>query len=130
VAIFSIPQRFQVVNDASPLGAGIRLLPYTAVSPLSSMVMSAIAGKFKIPPLYIVLFCSLCQIAGFTLLSYTPATTDILTSQYGYQALAAIGCGANATLLTVMTPYVVSKKDSGKYQHPALLPRFKAIVMF
>ncbi|KAH8722881.1 major facilitator superfamily domain-containing protein [Phaeosphaeriaceae sp. PMI808] len=116
VAIFSIPQRFQIVNSASPLAAGVRLLPYTAVSPISSMLVTAIAGKFKIPPLYLVIFCSICQTVGFALLATTPITEEILISQYGYQALAAFGCGANMTLLTIMTPYLVSKKDAAVAQ--------------
>lgn len=77
------------------------------------MLVTAIAGKFKIPPLYLVIFCSICQTVGFALLATIPITEDILVSQYGYQALAAFGCGANMTLLTIMTPYLVSKKDAG-----------------
>ncbi|KAF2821463.1 MFS general substrate transporter [Ophiobolus disseminans] len=116
VAIFSIPQRFQVVNNMSPLAAGVRILPYTAVSPISSMVVTAIAGKFKIPPVYLVIFCSICQTVGFALLATVPITETILISQYGYQALAAFGCGANMTLLTIMTPYMVTKKDAAVAQ--------------
>jgi hypothetical protein len=77
------------------------------------MVMSTLAAKCKIPGLYLILFASVCQTVGFGLLSKTGLTTDILTSQYGYQALAAWGCGANMTLLTILTPYQVSKRDSG-----------------
>lgn len=81
------------------------------------MVVTAIAGKFKIPPLYLVIFASICQTVGFGLLATVPVTEKILVSQYGYQALAAFGCGANMTLLTIMTPYVVTKKDAGMYFH-------------
>lgn len=115
VAIFSIPQRFQVVNGLSPLSAGIQLLPYTAVSPISSLLMSTIAGKFKVPPLYLVIFSSICQTVGLALLSTTPPSPKISISQYCYQALGAFGCGANMTLLTIATPYLLSKKDSGTY---------------
>jgi hypothetical protein len=75
--------------------------------------MSAIAVKAKIPVLYIILFCSVCQAVGFGLLSSVSVSTVISKAQFGYQALAALGCGANMTLLIVLSPYLVSKRDAG-----------------
>ncbi|KAF2786130.1 MFS multidrug transporter-like protein [Melanomma pulvis-pyrius CBS 109.77] len=112
VAIYSLPQRFQVVNGSSPLGAGIKLLPYTAVTSISSMLMSALASKAQIPVLYIIIFCSVCQTVGFGLLSYIPLSETVSSAQFGYQSLAAFGTGANMTLLIVMSPYLVTKKDA------------------
>jgi hypothetical protein len=108
-----LPQRFEVVNGSSPLGAGVRILPYTAVTSISSLVLSALAAKAQIPVLYIIIFGSICQTLGFGLLSFVPITTDILPAQYGYMALAAIGTGANMTLLIVLSPYLVEKRDAG-----------------
>ncbi len=118
VSVFSIPQRFQVVNGDSALGAGIKLLPYTILTPVSSILNSSLVAKFKVPPLYLVLFCCVCQTVGFTLLATIPVTDVVLKRQYVFQALASFGCGGNLTLTTMMTPHLVMKKDAGMFEFP------------
>ena len=112
VVIFLIPQRFQVVNGTSPLGAGTRLLPFTCASPIGSMIASIVAKK-KVPPLYLVVFGSCLQVVGFSLLSTLPTTAHIAHRQYGYQVIAGFGVGINISTLILMTPFCVQKKDQG-----------------
>ncbi len=113
VAIFSIPQRFQIVNGTSPLGAGIRLLPFTCATPIGSIISSMIAGKAKVPPIYLVIAASCLQVVGFSLLSTLPVVKHISTAQYGYEVIAGFGVGINISTLVLMTPFSVQKRDQG-----------------
>jgi hypothetical protein len=114
VAIFQLPQKLQIVNGVSPLQAGIRLMPFTFAAPVGSMVSALIAGKMKIPPIYIVLFASVLQVIGFSLLSTLPASSELLPAQSGYEVIAGFGSGINISLLMLMTPFSVKSKDKGQ----------------
>ncbi|ORX95042.1 major facilitator superfamily domain-containing protein [Clohesyomyces aquaticus] len=110
--VFQLPQRFQVINEASSIGAGIRLLPFTASAPVGSVVTAALAKK-GVSPIYLVMFASILQVIGFALLG-TLRVQDgfaISSAQYGYQAMAGFGSGTNISLLTLMTPFSVEEKD-------------------
>ena len=113
VVIFSLPQRFQIVNGTSPLGAGIRLLPFTCAAPVGSIVSSMVAGKLKIPPIYLVVTASCLQIVGFSMLSTLPDVKYMLRAQYGYEVVAGFGVGINISTLVLMTPASVQKRDQG-----------------
>ncbi len=115
VIIFSLPQRFQIVNSTSPLGAGIRLLPFTCATPVGSIVSSMVAGKMKIPPIYLVVTASCLQIVGFSLLSTLPVVKYIPRAQYGYEVIAGFGVGINISTLVLMTPASVQKRDQGSF---------------
>lgn len=111
VAVIQIPQRFQTVNNMSPLGAGIRLLPFALLCAIGSVVTASVAGKAKVPPIYLMLGGSIIQIVGFALLSTAPETTSISNAQYGYEAIAGFAVGINLCCLIVMTPFTVEKRD-------------------
>lgn len=115
VSIFQIAQRAQVVNGTSALGGGIRLLPFSFASPVGSVVSAVIAGKAKIPPIYLVLFASCLQVVGFALLSTIPTGTGLFRAQYGYEVIAGFGVGINISTLILMTPFSVEKRDQGWY---------------
>ena len=113
IAIVQIPSRFQAVNSLSPLQAGIRLLPYAVLNPFGSVLAPFIAKRFKVPPVYIVFFGAVIQVAGTALLSITPTSTDIPGQIYGYEAVAGLGTGINLACLIIMTPFAVEKRDKG-----------------
>ncbi|KAL9035080.1 MAG: hypothetical protein Q9214_006754 [Letrouitia sp. 1 TL-2023] len=115
VAVFQIPQRSQIVNGVAPLMAGVRLLPFSIASPIGSIVSSEIAGKIKIPPIYLVIGASSLQVIGFALLSTLPVSTATSKAQYGYEVIAGFGCGVNISTLMLMTPFSVEKRDQGKW---------------
>ncbi|KAF1962121.1 MFS general substrate transporter [Byssothecium circinans] len=109
--VFQLPQRFQVVNGMSAIGAGIRLLPFTASAPVGSIV-TAMLAKQGVPPLYLVIFGSTLQVIGFALLgTLDPYDSAISAAQYGYQAMAGLGSGTNISLLALMTPFSVQPRD-------------------
>ena len=103
------------MNDASPLGAGIRLLPFAVTCAIGSVVTAGVASKAKIPPIYLMLGGSAIQVVGFTLLSTTPDTTRISKAQYGYETIAGFAVGISLCSLIVMTPFTVEKRDKCSY---------------
>ena len=111
VAVIQIPQRFQAVNNLPPLGAGIRLLPFALTCAIGSVVTAGVAGKAKIPPIYLMLGGSAIQVVGFALLSTAPKTTRISHAQYGYEAISGFAVGVNLCCLIMMTPFAVEKRD-------------------
>lgn len=115
VAIFQLPQRSQIVANVSPLIAGVRLLPFTVSAPLGSIMASIVAGKAKVPPIYLVIGASSLQVIGLALLSTLPITNRTSQAQYGYEVIAGFGCGVNISTLMLMTPFSVEKKDQGTY---------------
>lgn len=111
VAVIQIPLRFQTLYNISALGAGIRLLPFAVSTPIGTGVCAAIAGRAKIPPIYLIPLGAMIQILGFALLSTAPTGTSPSNAQYGYQVIAGFGVGMNLSCLVVMTPFSVEKRD-------------------
>jgi hypothetical protein len=112
--MFILPQRFQLVYGTSGLEAGVRLIPFTAVIPIGSIFASVLAGRAKIPPVYLLIFGSVLQVLGFALIGTLPSTLDIPSRIYGFQILAGWGCGINFSLLFILIPFVNEKRDNGK----------------
>lgn len=119
VAVFQLPQRFQLVNGLSGLDGGVRLIPFTFASPVGTGIAAGFATKLKVPPIFIILTGSILQVIGFALLGTLPITTDLLPRTYGYEVIAGFGCGMNLALLFVMIPQVVELRDQGR--HPDFL---------
>ena len=121
--VFQLPQRFQVINGTSAIGAGVRLLPFTASAPVGSIV-TAILAKKGVPPIYLVMFASTLQVIGFALLGNLRPQDGISSAQYGYQAMAGFGLGTNISLLTLMTSFSVEPRDKGKVSTTRSSPIF------
>ncbi|KAF2970349.1 hypothetical protein GQX73_g3234 [Xylaria multiplex] len=112
ICMFILPQRFQLVYGTSGLDAGVRLIPFTAVIPLGSIFASILAGKLKIPPVYLLILGSALQVLGFALMGTLPSTLDIPSRIYGFQVIAGWGCGINFSLLFILIPFVNEKRDN------------------
>ncbi|KAM3069259.1 hypothetical protein ACMFMG_010770 [Clarireedia jacksonii] len=108
---FEIPQRYQVANALTPLGAGIRLLSFVCAQPLGSFMANAIAGATKMPPLFILLAGTALQILGLGLMTRLPSSGTIPGEQYAYQAIMGWGCGLTFSIVMLITPFTVGAKD-------------------
>ncbi|KAI0150189.1 major facilitator superfamily domain-containing protein [Xylariaceae sp. FL1272] len=111
ISIFLIPQRFQLVYGTSGLTAGVKLIPFSITLPFGAIFASILAGKPKIPALYLVISGSLLQIIGFSVLGTLPTTVSIPPSIYGGEFLAGLGCGMNFSLLFIMIPLINESRD-------------------
>ncbi|KAI1354865.1 putative multidrug resistance protein fnx1 [Xylaria sp. FL0043] len=109
--MFILPQRFQLVYGTSGLDAGVRLIPFTVFIPIGSTFAGTLAGKAKIPPVYLLVLGSVLQVLGFALIGTLPPTLGIPSRIYGFQVLAGWGCGINFALLFVLIPFVNEKQD-------------------
>ncbi|GKZ24445.1 hypothetical protein AbraIFM66951_010463 [Aspergillus brasiliensis] len=110
--MFQLPQRFQIVNQLTPFEAAVRFIPFTVASPVASVLAPTVGKVFKVPLLYLVIFASLLQVVAYVLLGTLPDSLSITAAQYGYQVLAGFGCGINITLLILMTPFTIERRDN------------------
>uniref|UniRef100_A0A8H7N8R8 Major facilitator superfamily (MFS) profile domain-containing protein n=1 Tax=Bionectria ochroleuca TaxID=29856 RepID=A0A8H7N8R8_BIOOC len=111
IGMFILPQRFQLVYGLSGLDAGIRLIPFSFAIPVATIFSAVLAGKKKIPLMYIFISGACLQIIGFALLGTLPVEPDIPARMYGYQVIAGWGCGMNFSLLTIAIPLVIEGRD-------------------
>ncbi|KAH9892320.1 putative multidrug resistance protein fnx1 [Xylariomycetidae sp. FL2044] len=111
IGIFLIPQRLQLIYGLSGLDAGVRLIPFTLALPVATIFASGIAGKRKVPIMYILIVGSIFQVIGLALLGTLPLTKDVPSRFYGFEILAGWGCGLNYSLLLIAIPIVNSKRD-------------------
>ncbi len=88
-------------------------MPFTFAAPVGSAVSALIAGKLKVPPIYLVMCASVLQIIGFALLSMSSYSPKVAAAQYGYEVIAGFGCGINISILVLLTPFSVEKRDQG-----------------
>ncbi|KAI1210085.1 putative multidrug resistance protein fnx1 [Annulohypoxylon truncatum] len=111
ISMFIIPQRFELVYNSSGIGAGVKLIPFTALIPIGSIVGSTLAGKHKVPPVYILLFGSALQVIAFALLGTLPKVLTIPPRVYGLEVMAGFGSGSNFALLFIMIQFVNERVD-------------------
>lgn len=128
-SLFVIPSRFQVVNGIDGLDAGVRLLPFALVSGYGAIVGSTLAGRFKLPPIFIAAGGSGLQVLGFALLGTLPATQEIVVRTYGFQVLAGFGCGITYQCFYISMPVVAERQDAGKHLTATIIPQIKANII-
>lgn len=90
------------------------MLPFVVLLPVGTILTASLAGKAKVPPLYLLLGASALQIVGFVLLSTLTSNVQIAAAQYGFQIIVGLGIGSSIASLTVMTPFAVLKRDKCK----------------
>ena len=122
VAIYQVPQMFQIVYGFDGLDSGVRVVPFTICWSSGIIIASVVAGRLKVPPVYIILTGACLQIVGFALMSTLPLTLEVPPQKYGYQVIAGLGCGMVLPLLFVMIPFVVGDRDRGECDNNPLLP--------
>ena len=113
VTIVDIPQRFQTLG-VDPFGAGVRLIPFNAFIAFGAIIVNIIAGRTKIPPIFLLMVGTLLQMTGVSLLSTMKITHSVPQSIYAFQVITGLGVGVMFGLCVVLPPVVVKNKDSGK----------------
>lgn len=114
IIIIDIPQRLQTDNDISPLGAGIRLVPFNFMIALGCILVNIFAMRTRIAPVYLVFAGSVIQLIGLSLFS-TLSSSDIMAPAasviYGWEVLSGFGLGMVWGMLLVIPPHVVEHRD-------------------
>ncbi|KAJ5104224.1 major facilitator superfamily domain-containing protein [Penicillium argentinense] len=111
VCIINVPQRFQIVNGSTPIGAGVKLLSFSVSCPLGIIACSILAGRLAIPFTYITLAGIACEITGLFLYSEISPATHLWLGQFGYLVLAGLGVGLSVAAFYMAAPLVVDQKD-------------------
>ncbi|OTB06974.1 hypothetical protein M426DRAFT_257371 [Hypoxylon sp. CI-4A] len=109
--IIQLPVRYQTAVGASPLQAGVRLLPFVLCGPLGVIITAAICKNRRVPPIYVGLAGSIFQMLGLIFMSRSPPETPNWSPLYGIEVLAGMGMGIGIGIVTLLTPYVVEKRD-------------------
>jgi hypothetical protein len=110
--VVNIPQRFQAVSLSTPTRAGISLLPILLIAPFASGLSGLLAGKFSVPPFYLIITGSILQLLGVGLATTLSSTDlEIQTKMYGFEVLMGLGFGFVLTPLLSLIPMVVAKAD-------------------
>lgn len=113
IILIDIPQRFQTVYGTTPFGAGLRLIPFNFSIALSGTLVTVIAAKTRIPPVYILLTGSIIQLLGLALFSTLSNSLTIPSVMYASEVLSGWGIGIVTGLLLVIPPLVVEPQDLG-----------------
>jgi hypothetical protein len=108
-----LPERFQVVNGASSLMAGVYLLPLLGASALGSYLGGAISSKRNLTS-YTLIASTLLQMAGCGLLSTIGSAIDIMPRQYVFEAILGLGIGLSLSTATIMTSVQAKRGDLGE----------------
>lgn len=114
IASIQLPQRYQLINESSPLDAGVKFLAYGVPFPFGVVVTSILAGKFRLPFVYIIILGTALQIVGFSLLSTAPGTVSPWRGQFGYSFIAGLGTGITGGLYNFLNPLSIQKKEQCK----------------
>ena len=117
IAMIEFPQGYQAATAASPLSAGIKLLPYSLPVSIASALTGLLTDKVKIPPLVVIIAGAALQIVGVALLYASPINTHTPASSYGYEVVAGFGAGLTLTTLLLLAPLMVERTDIGKRQY-------------
>lgn len=113
--MFSLPTRFQVVNDKSTLAAGIGLLPLLGAAAVASMVGGIVNGKKNNLFETLIVASSLMTI-GTGLLSTLSNTQHVETKTYGFQTLVGFGFGLSVSTVSVLASMECELRDSAVAQ--------------
>ena len=84
--------------------------------PMGILTSSVVAGRLKIPPVYIIAAAGVMQIMGFALLSTLVDIEKVMAAQYGYQVLAGLGAGSSTCMVLILTPFSTELRDQGTFQ--------------
>ena len=113
VCVVQIPQRFIVLNNMSPLGAGTRLLPFSIMVPIGSVFAAVLLDKKLLTPNALLLIGGILQTIGVTLFSTLASATNNLGPQYGFQVIVGLGLGFVTTATFLLVPIKMERQDLG-----------------
>ena len=109
--VINIPQRFQAVDNISPFGAGVRLIPFNFSISLGSVLANLLAERLGILPIVNMLFGSVLQLVGLVLFSRLPDNGEVPNAIYGYMVLVGLGAGVIIGICLVLPPQTVESRD-------------------
>ena len=114
LTIIAIPERYQIVNDASAITAGVRLMPLLFSSAFGSTV-GGLASSRKNMTFYTLTVASCLMVVGCALLSTATDTSYVEPALYGFQVIFGLGIGMTFTTVTIIASSEAKFADYGKF---------------
>ncbi|KAF2103746.1 MFS general substrate transporter [Rhizodiscina lignyota] len=111
-ALILLPQRFQIVEGDSPFRSGLRLIPFNLFVAVGAVIANAIAGKLKVPPMYVCVVGAIIESVGVGLLSTLPKDSGSPGLVYFYEILGGLGVGIPFGISLGIVPYIIDKRDT------------------
>jgi hypothetical protein len=114
ITIISLPQRFQVVNNESPISAGLHCLPLLLSSAVGAGAGGAAMTK-KNFSFWVLLASNVSQVLGTGLLSSIPNSEVVLARTYGFEVIMGFGIGLSVVSLMIIARVELSPNEQGMY---------------
>jgi hypothetical protein len=114
VSVITLPERFQIVNGASSLMAGVYLLPLLGASAVGSYLGGAISSKRNLTA-YALIASTILQLIGVGLLSTVTNSAYIQLRQYVFEAILGLGIGLSLSTSSIMGSVQAKRGDLGKF---------------
>jgi hypothetical protein len=99
------------VEGNTPFRAGVRLIPFNFFIAIGGILTNVIAGKLKMPPIFLCLFGTIIQAIGTGLLATLPSSGTSPGVIYLYEVMAGLGTGFIWGMVIVIPPFLVRSQD-------------------
>ena len=113
LAIVVIPERYQIVNSTSALGAGLRLIPLLVASSVGSTIASIMASRTN-QVFYNMIVANCLLLLGTGLMSTGTLSARSDPALYGYQIIFGLGIGTTLSSTTITAAINSNYEDYGK----------------
>ena len=102
LVIVQLPEHFQIVNGATAISSGVRLMPMLFASAFGSTAASWASSK-KNNTFFTIILASSCLLLGSGLLSTTSTGYHLNSAVYGYQVIFGLGIGMTFATSVIVT---------------------------
>lgn len=122
VVVYNVPLHLQIVNDKTPLIAGISLLPLLVSTATGSMLGGAISSK-KDMSFYSLTIGSCLLALGTGLLSTISGGHSIDPKLYGFEVFVGLGFGLSVSTPSILAAVQCEIKDHGQSSYHQVLAK-------
>lgn len=112
LTLIQLPERFQIVNNTSPIGAGVRLMPLLFASAFGSSFAGFCSSR-KNNTFWTLLGASSLMLIGCGLMSSVSSSASVQPSIYGYQVIFGLGIGMTFSTVIILVSLEVEFRDFG-----------------
>ena len=110
LTLIQIPERFQIVNRTSTIGAGVRLMPLLFASAFGSSFAGFCSSR-KNNTFWTLLAASSLMLIGCGLLSSLADSFAVSAAIYGYQVIFGLGIGMTFSTVIILVSLEADFKD-------------------